>query len=148
MATSMIKLLTRSSKRGGIPIQYTAKVINMSPIIEEEVTLEINGIQIIAFANECPFELIVGEVYQIELDVTILDEFIIKQVNLEEYNIHQQNNSFAYTLQGKLDIDEGTLEVGSITFEIDSEFLMDYGYLHEQYVQIGVDRLTVDFLNN
>lgn len=144
----MIKLLTRLSKRGGIPIQYMAKVINISTIIEEEVTIEINGIQIIAFINECPFELIVGEVYQIVLDVTILDEFIIKQVNLEEYKIHQENNSFAYTLQGKLDFDEGTLEVGGINFEIDKEFLMDYGYLHEQYVQIKVDRLTVEFLSN
>ncbi|WP_019640492.1 hypothetical protein [Paenibacillus fonticola] len=120
----------------------------MSPVIEEEVTLEIDGIQIVAFANECLFGLIVGEVYQIELDVTILDEFIIKQVDLDEYKIHQENNSFAYSLQGKLDIDEGALEVGGITFEIDSEFLMEYGYLHEQYVQIRVDRFTVDFLNN
>lgn len=120
----------------------------MSPIIEEEVTLEIDGIDIVAFANVCPFELIVGEVYRIELDVTILDEFIIRQVDLEEYEIHQEENSFAYTLQGKLDIDEGTLDTGGITFEIDSEFLMDYGYLHGQYVQIRVDRITVDFLNN
>lgn len=59
----------------------------MSPIIEEEVTLEIDGIQIVVFANVCPVELIVGEVYQIELDVTILDEFIIKQLDLEEYEI-------------------------------------------------------------
>lgn len=128
-------------------IQYTAKVINMSPIIEEEVTLEINGIQIIAFANEFPVELIVGELYLVELDVIIFDEIIIKQVNMEEFKIQQENNSFAYTLQGKLDIDEGTLEVSSITFEIDSEFLMDYGYLHEQFVQIRVDRFTVNFLN-
>ncbi|WP_036695897.1 hypothetical protein [Paenibacillus taiwanensis] len=120
----------------------------MSPIIEEEVRLEIDGIELVTFANVCPFELIVGDIYRIELDVTILDDFIIKKVDWEEYEIHQEDNSFAYTLQGKLDIDEGTLDAGGITFEIDSEFLMDYGYLHEQYVQIRVDRITVDFLNN
>jgi len=118
----------------------------MSPVIEEEVTLEINGIQLVTFANVVPFELIVGEAYEIELDVTILDDFIIKQVDLEEDLLQQESNSFAYILQGKLDIDEETLEVGGITFEIDSEFLMDYGYLHGKYVQIRVDRLTVDFL--
>ncbi|MBH5317210.1 hypothetical protein I6N90_05225 [Paenibacillus sp. GSMTC-2017] len=123
-----------------------AKVVEMSPIIEEEVTLEIDGIEIVTFANLCPFELIVGEVYQIELDLTILDEFIIKKVDWEEYKIHQEGNGLSYTLQGKLDIDNRALDAGGITFEIDSEFLMDYGYLHEQYVQIRVNRITVDFL--
>lgn len=133
-------------ERKVLPIQYSAKIISISPLIEEEVTLEIHGLQIVAFVNVCPFELLVGELYQIDLDVTILDEFIIKLADLEERRIDQIDDSFAYTLQGKLDIDRELLDVG-ILFHIDSEFLMDCGYLHEQYVQIRVDRIRVDFLN-
>lgn len=45
-----------------------------------------------------------------------------------------------------MNIDNSKIDAGGILFEVDREFLFDYGYLHNQYVQIQVDRLSVDFI--
>lgn len=118
----------------------------MGSLIEEEVTLEIDGMYFVGFANVCPFEISVGKQYLVDVELTILDEFIIEQLYTEQKEIEQIDDGFAYFIKGILDVDKGTIDVG-IIFEVDREFLSDYGYLHNQFVQIKVDRISVEFIS-
>ncbi|MFC5703913.1 hypothetical protein ACFPVX_21710 [Cohnella faecalis] len=128
-------------------MQYTTKLVELSPLIEEEAVLEIHGQRIVAFINNCPFEIDKGGQYLIEIELSILDDFIISQADSDGNGIKQIENGFSHFISGILNIDSGTIDVGTgILFEIDREFLFDYGYLHNQYVQIRVDRLSVDFI--
>ncbi|MCD7034266.1 hypothetical protein LRR81_08470 [Metabacillus sp. GX 13764] len=126
-------------------MQYTAKLIELNPVIEEEAVLEINEQRLVTFINYCPFEIIQGGHYKVELELAILDDFVISKSNSEEKGIEQIGDSFSYFIKGTLNIDKGTIDAG-ILFEIDSEFLFDHGYLHEENVRIRVDRLSVDFI--
>lgn len=126
-------------------MQYTAKLIGLSPLIEEEAVLEINGQRLVAFINNCPFEIIQGGQYLVEMELAILDDFVISKIDSGEKGIEQIGDSFSHFIRGTLNIDTGNIDAG-IIFEVDSEFLFDYGYLHNQNVQIRVDRLSVDFI--
>lgn len=126
-------------------MQYTAKLIELSPLIEEEAVLEINGQRLVVFINNCPFEIIQGGQYLVEMELAILDDFVISKIHSGEKAIEQIGDSFSYFIRGTLNIDNGNIDAG-ILFEVDSEFLFDYGYLHNQNVQIRVDRLSVDFI--
>ncbi|MGD6817985.1 hypothetical protein ACQCVE_13060 [Metabacillus sp. 113a] len=126
-------------------MEYTAKLIELSPLIEEEAVLEINGQRLVAFINHCPFEIIQGGQYQVEMELAILDDFVISKNGSDEKGIEQIGDSFSYSIRGTLNIDNGTIDAG-ILFKVDSELLFDYGYLHNQNVQILVDRLSVDFI--
>lgn len=126
-------------------MQYTAKIIELSPLIEEEAVLEINGQRLVAFINNCPFEINRGGQYLVEMELAILDDFVISKTDSDEKGIEQIGDSSSYFIIGTLNIDTGNIDAG-ILFEVDSEFLFDYGYLHNQNVQIRVDRLSVDFI--
>jgi hypothetical protein len=125
---------------------YQAKVVGLDPQIEEAVLVEINGSRVLAFANIMPFEVYIGNEYKVHLELKILDEISINKVNYEEKNIKQIDNSFTHSICGILDIDKAIIDAG-IELEIDKEFLFDYGYLHEQYVQLLVDRVAIEFIS-
>ncbi|WP_214824122.1 hypothetical protein [Exiguobacterium algae] len=126
-------------------MQYTAKIIEFSPLIEEEAVLEINGRRLVVFINHCPFKINQGGQYQVEINLAILDDFVISKNDSDTKGIEQIGDSFSYYIIGTLNIDNGTIDTG-ILFEIDGEFLFDYGYLHNQNVRIRVDRLSVNFI--
>ncbi|MFS0592698.1 hypothetical protein AB1L05_14000 [Cytobacillus horneckiae] len=126
-------------------MQYTVKLIELSPLIEEKAELEINGQRVVAFINSCPFEINQRGQYLVEMELTIFDDLVISKIDSDEKGIEQIGDSFSYFIRGTLNIDTGNIDAG-ILFDVDSEFLFDYGYLHNQNVQIRVDRLSVDFI--
>jgi hypothetical protein len=131
---------------GGFKLYYQAKVVGLDPQIEEAVLIEINGSRVLTFANIMPFKVHIGKEYKVHLELTILDEFLINKVNYEKKNIKQIDNSFNHSICGLIDIDKAIIDAG-IILEIDKEFLFDYGYLHEQYVQLLVDRVAIEFIS-
>ena len=126
-------------------MQYESRLIGLSSLIEEEAILDINGQKFVVFINNCPFEINLGGKYLIETELVILDDLTISKSDSEEKCIEQIEDSFAYSIRGILNVDSGTIDAG-ILFEVDRELLFDYGYLHNQYVQMRVDRLSVDFI--
>ncbi|MEC1155451.1 hypothetical protein [Cytobacillus horneckiae] len=126
-------------------MQYTVKLIELSTLIEEKAELEINGQRVVAFINSCPFEINQRGQYLVEMELTIFDDLVISKIDSDEKGIEQIGDSFSYFIRGTLNIDTGNIDAG-ILFDVDSEFLFDYGYLHNQNVQIRVDRLSVDFI--
>ncbi len=122
--------------------KYTAKVVGLDPDIEEEVTLRIKGMDFTCFAGICPYELSVGQEYPVTFEM--LDFELSEQVNSDETSFERIENTYAYTLKGKLCRD--TIDVG---IKISDEFLAsDYAYLDGKYICLNVDRLDVEFLEN
>lgn len=62
---------------------YTALVKRLDPQIEEEVTLEIEGIEFTGFSFICPYKIEVGKSYSVSLGFTILNELIIHEIQGE-----------------------------------------------------------------
>jgi len=119
--------------------KYYAKVLKLDPDIEEEVTLDVNGIEITCFASVCPFKISVGKEYPVAFE---FDDFDISEQSTEETSLARLGSDYSYELKGKLDGD--TVDVG---IRIRDEFLSsEYGYLDGKFVSLKVGRLDVEFL--
>tara|TARA_Y100000588_G_scaffold311505_1_gene337582 strand:+ start:688 stop:1062 length:375 start_codon:yes stop_codon:yes gene_type:complete len=122
-------------------IIYNAKVLGLNPDIEEEVTLEVNGIELTCFAGMCPYELNIGQEYPVTFEM--LDFELTEQESAEETSTTRVDSTYAYKLLGRLN--GGTIDAG---LKICDEFLeSDYAYLDGQFICLCVERLDVEFLD-
>lgn len=122
-------------------IIYNAKVLGLNPDIEEEVTLEVNGIELTCFAGMCPYELNIGQEYPVTFEM--LDFELTKQESAEETSTTRVDSTYAYKLLGRLN--GGTIDAG---LKICDDFLeSDYAYLDGQFICLCVERLDVEFLD-
>ncbi|CCN48801.1 conserved hypothetical protein [Vibrio nigripulchritudo MADA3029] len=120
---------------------YNAKVLGLNRDIEEEVTLEVNGVVLTCFAGVCPYELTIGQEYLVTFEM--LDFDLSEQKNSEETSLKRIGNTYAYELKGKLS--GSTINT---VVEVSDEFLQsNYGYLDGNYICLIVERLDVEFLN-
>ncbi|MCG8399404.1 hypothetical protein LWS67_23235, partial [Bacillus atrophaeus] len=58
---------------------YKALVKGIDPHIEEEVILEIEGVEFTGFSSVYPYEIEVGKKYPVLVGFTILDELVIRE---------------------------------------------------------------------
>lgn len=122
-------------------IIYNAKVLGLNPDIEEEVTLEVNGIELTCFAGMCPYELNIGQEYPVTFEM--LDFELTEQESAEETSTTRVDSTYAYKLLGRLN--GGTIDAG---IKIWDDFLeSDYAYLDGQFICLCVERLDVEFLD-
>lgn len=122
-------------------IIYNAKVLGLNPDIEEEVTLEVNGIKLTCFAGMCPYELNIGQEYPVTFEM--LDFELTEQESAEETSTTRVDSTYAYKLLGRLN--GGTIDAG---LKICDDFLeSDYAYLDGQFICLCVERLDVEFLD-
>ena len=111
------------------------------PDIEEEVTLEVNGIELTCFAGMCPYELNIGQEYPVTFEM--LDFELTEQESAEETSTTRVDSTYAYKLLGRLN--GGTIDAG---LKICDDFLeSDYAYLDGQFICLCVERLDVEFLD-
>ncbi|MFP5304030.1 hypothetical protein R2R70_22895, partial [Cobetia sp. SIMBA_158] len=68
---------------------YDCFVKRLDPQIEEETTIEINGIEFTGFADICPYEIEEGKSYPVSIGFTILDELIIHEIPIEKKEIER-----------------------------------------------------------
>ncbi|WDV44818.1 hypothetical protein PV797_15005 [Clostridiaceae bacterium M8S5] len=113
-----------------------------SEIIEEEVILQVSDIEFVCFANFIPYEINVGDEYEVSLGITILDDFSISESTSKTKEIERINDGFEYLIRGKLQ-EGGKIDVGII---LENELLVEYKYLLGKYVEMKVDRISVEFL--
>ncbi|MDK9773526.1 hypothetical protein [Vibrio sp. B181a] len=122
-------------------IIYNAKVLGLNPEIEEEVTIEVNGIELTCFAGMCPYELNIGQEYPVTFEM--LDFELTEQESAEETSTTRVDSTYAYKLLGRLN--GGTIDAG---LKICDDFLeSDYAYLDGQFICLCVERLDVEFLD-
>ncbi|MTI48434.1 MAG: hypothetical protein FH761_11370 [Firmicutes bacterium] len=110
--------------------------------IEEEVVLEVDDIEFVGFANIVPYKINEGYEYEVLLGITVLDDFYIEESESRRKEIKRINDDFEYIIRGKLQ-DGGKIDAGII---IEDELLEEYNYLVGKYVEIKVDRISVEFL--
>ncbi|KIL43122.1 hypothetical protein [Jeotgalibacillus campisalis] len=124
-------------------MEYSALIKRLDPLIEEEVTIEINGIEFTGFAFICPYKIEVGECYPVSLGFTILDEFKIRKIQEEKKEIERIGLGYEYYIRGFLN--EETVDAG-IVFSDEDEYFSEYSELINNQVEIKVDRISIEFL--
>jgi hypothetical protein len=121
-----------------------AKVEEIGEIVEEEVTLLIDGIEIVCFASICPYVIEEGETYPVSLTLAIFSDYDLHESGDEKSSLCQIGNSFSYVITGFLS--DGILDAGIKFF--DEVFLSNFGYLDGKMASIRVDRIDVEFLES
>jgi hypothetical protein len=122
---------------------YEAKLIGLSPWIDEEVTIEVNGVQIVGFATVCPYEIELNKTYPIEISLEFFDGKGFKELKEEKYQLQHIGEAYSYILSGK--VIEDSLDVGH-GIRIYDELFEEHPYLNGSFVEVKVDRLCVDFV--
>ena len=123
--------------------KYNAKLVSLSDKIEEEVTIDINGSPIVGFSTICPYQISVGSVYPVSLGLVFLDVVEIEEVSHEKYGLERLDNSYRYSLFGK--VVDGCLDVGN-GIKIEDDYFDESPYLEGSFVNAVVDRISVEFL--
>ncbi|MGX7150186.1 hypothetical protein [Enterococcus ureasiticus] len=126
-------------------MKYKAKIISENPDIEEEVRIEIEGIELLCFVEEykCPIEI--GKLYDIELDIVIFDDLEIEKSDLKIKELVQQGDSFSYYIHGIFYPADQIIDAG-IDIDLENEDFSDFWYLEKQFVKMRVDRINVNIL--
>ncbi|MDG5471431.1 hypothetical protein P6709_06705 [Jeotgalibacillus sp. ET6] len=124
-------------------MEYSALIKRLDPLIEEEVTIEMNGIEFTGFAFICAYKIEVGECYSVSLGFTILDEFKIRKIQEEKKEIERIGLGYEYYIRGFLN--KYTVDAG-IVFNDENEYFSEYPELINNQVEIIVDRISIEFL--
>ncbi|KEO85107.1 hypothetical protein [Tumebacillus flagellatus] len=124
-------------------MEYMALVKRLDPHVEEEVTVEIEGVEFTGFAFICPYEIEVGQKYPVSIGFTILDEFKVREIYENEKELERLDQGFGYCIRGLLD--ENSINAGIIILDED-EYFADYPDLIGKYVEMEVDRISIEFL--
>ncbi|MBW7473873.1 hypothetical protein K0T92_03880 [Paenibacillus oenotherae] len=122
-------------------MKYLVLLEKLNPFIEEEVTIYTNDITLTGFSSVCPYPIEVGKHYKVELGLTILDEIKIKKLEKPIEELYQISDGLAYLIRGKL---TGNKLNAGVLFEED--FLFEYSHLDGEYIELYVDRISVEFL--
>lgn len=123
--------------------QCSAEVKHLCKVVEEEVTLLINGFCIDGFAWDYPRNILVGRHYLVSVQAQIFDQYQLKAATSPGIDVQKvTKNGFAYWVTGKLQ--DGVLM--SFIDIIDEVLLSDYSYLDGQYVRMKIDRFDIEFL--
>lgn len=119
-------------------MEYNCTIID---VIGDEVTIKVEQIYIVGFANSGVSKNIGDEV---KVDILLYDDLKICKSDKNETAIIRNGNSFSYSLYGILDVDNCILK-SDIDFSIDKEELYNYGYLDGDWVRIDAIRIDIDF---
>lgn len=122
--------------------RHTALVQAIGHDVEEEVTLNLNGLEVTCFAGVCPYEIREGEKYPVSFELMIFDDYEVEESEAESAGLERIGNGFSYWIKGRLE--RGVIDCG-IQFE-DEVLLSDYGYLDGKFIWLKVDRIDVEFL--
>lgn len=129
-------------------MRYNALVKEVNPCIDEEVTIEVNNLELICFAPFGLPDLEVSKQYKVDIGITVLDSLDMKETKECLSGFNQIDNSFAYYIRGKFDLESRTLDAGIlIEFDEDEVDLHDNSYLDGKNVEIRVDRIKIEFID-
>lgn len=123
-------------------LKQTALLTKVSEIIEEEVALRIGNIEFTGFASIVPYQLKVGNQYDVLVGITVLNDFQITESSVGIKELKPLNGSFKYLIRGILK-EGGILDAGVV---LQDEIFEEYGYLINKFVEVEVDRINVEFM--
>jgi hypothetical protein len=123
---------------------YQAKVLHLDEDVEEEVVLQVGGVELTCFACVCPYAIEVGLSYMVELHPVVFGDYVVTElIGDTAPAVARVGNSFTYVITGQLS--GGSLECGGLIFE-DEVLQRDFGDLDGKTIAMTVDRIDVEFL--
>lgn len=124
-------------------MQHLARVIARDPMIEEQITLEISGVEFIAFSYAVPRNVEIGQDYRVEIGITVLDDLEVKETSEPQKGLERTGDGFQHRIRGVMLIN--AIDCGFV-IDDDDGALWDYRYMQGSYVEVVVDRITAWFL--
>ncbi|UUH70358.1 hypothetical protein [Bacillus subtilis] len=122
---------------------YKALIKGLDPHIEEEVILEIEGVEFTGFSSVCPYEIEVGKKYPVLVGFTILDELVIRESIEKTKELERIGLGYQYYIREVLQ--EDSIDAGIVLTDED-EYFSEYPYLIGKNVEMKVDRISIEFL--
>ncbi|WP_277761334.1 hypothetical protein [Pseudomonas sp. A34-9] len=121
--------------------KYLVQIIEIDPIIEELIVLNIQGVNIKCFAGYCPPVIEVGKNYEVEFEMVLPEELDIVKIENEEARIEMLDKGFSCDIYGYMEDDI----FRSIIEFSDQDIHFDYPHLNGQFVKITAQRIDVLF---
>lgn len=117
-------------------------VVAIDDLIDEEVTLLIDGTLVTCFANYFPYEIEVGMTYAVELNLYLPEHYEVQRTISAEALIERIENSFSYVLYGALN-DNIFKTFTALTID---GVHHDHPDLNNSFIKLTVERIDVAFL--
>ena len=127
------------------PILSTIKkatVIAIDELIEEEVTLLIDGASVTCFANYLPYEIEVGMTYAVELSLYLSEHYKAQKISSTNVLIERIGSGFSYVLYGTLN--NNTFKTFTL-LTVDG-IQHDHPDLNDSLIKLTAERIDVAFL--
>ncbi|NVZ70921.1 hypothetical protein [Pseudomonas costantinii] len=118
-----------------------AQVLAINELVEEEVTLLIDGTTIICFASYSPYEIEVGKIYDVEITLNLSEHYEIRKLNSNEILVERVGSSYSYALYGML----SQSKFQTFTLLNDEEIHYDYPELNDCFIKLTVERIEASF---
>ena len=122
-------------------MKYLVKIIEPDIELDNILTIRICDEVLDVFASYVPEDINYKNEYLVELEATVLDEYILEQSD-EISMLRKIDNSLGYEIIGVLR--NGKVYVNKIIFE-DEILKSDFGYLDNKIVKWKVDRISLYF---
>lgn len=122
-------------------MKYLVKIIEPDIELDNILTIRICDEVLDVFASYVPEDINYKNEYLVELEATVLDEYILEQSD-EISTLRKIDNSLGYEIIGVLR--NGKVYVNKIIFE-DEILKSDFGYLDNKIVKWKVDRISLYF---
>jgi hypothetical protein len=121
--------------------KYLVQIIEIDPIIEELIVLNVQGMSIRCFAGYCPSVIEEGKNYEAEFEMVLPDKLNIIKTETEEPRIEMLDDGFSCEIYGYMD---GECFRSLIEFS-DQGIHFEYPYLNGHFVKITAERIDVSF---
>ena len=122
---------------------YQAKLLKLDELIEEEVLVEINGLEFVGFSSVCPYKLVLNKIYPVNVGLTFLDGPEIIVLGKPQHNLERIDKTYGCILCGQ--VCDDSIDIGN-GIEIQDDIFSENSYLNKQYIKIKADRLSVEFI--
>ncbi len=117
-------------------------MVAIDELIDEEVTLLIDGALVTCFASYCPYEIEVGMTYAVELTLYLSEHYEAQKISSTNVLIERIDNSFAYALYGTLNNNT----FNTFTLLTVDGIHHDHPDLNDSLIKLTVERIDVAFL--
>lgn len=119
-----------------------AKVQALNPDVEEEITLDVDGLIVVGFASNRP-ALAVGDSRKVQLKLFTASDYGLTLASSDSApSIARVGSGFGYRIVGTL-VDQG-ISVGNLMLQ-DESLSTEFAYLMGEKVSLEADRIGVRF---
>ncbi|MDV2686470.1 hypothetical protein RYX56_19045 [Alkalihalophilus lindianensis] len=127
---------------------YYAKVKGFNPHVEQEVILDLNGIELTGFMPfGISFEPLKEKLYPINISLVVLDELEVNEQQGLEKGLFRIEKSFSYFINGHLSCEERMINVG-FDLNLEEDIIEDLWPYNNKTIQLQVDRINIEFLED